>query len=472
MAKDVASRVSSDEEVAAQELQERAERSAARFDSIHSRWSAVNGKAPAAEAGSSEAAAADSAAADAVSPDEAWIRAEDTSSTAGAEVELDPGSVRVTPIVGIATAEGSEAAPRPRFKTLMGVPRNSPEIDELAGLDGDLRWRHDTVRLERSALRPPAPATDVPGKAAPAEPGSSAAEARSSSRDVPSLAATSWPWERNAPVLKQAARVAPPQWSALVESSLDVSAEVAALRPSTARRSWLVGLAGIAALVALFAVGAPRERALALRWLNQEYQARVNPSAQANMTAPLTDNGRALRPTASLTAPGAVGSAAPAMARSAVSRSVALEATVAASSATPLPSPPGPASPTPALPEASLPAATAQAAPILAVADDKALAGDGSEKKRAQVTAARVAAPKATGAGVTAAKITAPKATAAVSREARSGTGSTASARVAAPRKPSQEPTALAANVTKPRAARQNSPRKDAGGGIIRVTPF
>jgi len=470
MAKDVASRVSSDEEVAAQELRERAERTAARFDSIHSRWSGVNGKAQAAEAGSSEASAA---AAATVSPDEASIRAEDTSSTPGAEAELDPGSVRVTPIVGIATAEGAEAAPRPRFKTLMGVPRNSPEIDELAGLDGDLRRRHDTVRLERLALRPPAPATEVAVKAAPPEPGSSAPEARSSSRDVPSLAATSWPWERNAPVPKQSARVAPPQWSALVESSLDVSAEVAALRPSTVR-SWLVGLAGIAGVVALFAVGAPRERALALRWLQQEYQARVNPVAQADTGAAITDSGRALRPTASLTASGAVGSSALTGAPSAVARSVVLEATVAASSAIPSSSLQGTASPTSALPAASLPAAPlpaapAQAAPILAVADDKPLAGEPSEKRRAPVAAARVTAAK-----VTAPKVTAPKVTAAVSREARSGTGSSTSARarVAAPRKPSQEPAALAANATKPRATRQNSPRKDTGGGIIRVTPF
>src|SRR6185436_20480614 len=141
----------------------------------------------------------------------------------------------------------------PRFKTLMGVPRSSPDIDALAGFDPDPRRRRDTVRFERPTT--PAPAPSHPPRAEDGTPEAS---------DEPSLAAISWPWERSAPVPRQSPRAAPPQWAALVESSLDVSAEVAALRTLNGRRYWAAGVGTVAALVVLFAVGAPRERALAL----------------------------------------------------------------------------------------------------------------------------------------------------------------------------------------------------------------
>src|SRR5262245_5968741 len=134
MAEDVASR-----EIGAEalppEARERVERAAARFDSIHARWSLPGSSVELGTDGLSSAARDGAAAARSMPPEPAL---------------LDRDAVSVTPILGIETDE-SELEGRPRFKTLMGVPRSSPELDELAGLDID-SGRHDTVRLERSAL--------------------------------------------------------------------------------------------------------------------------------------------------------------------------------------------------------------------------------------------------------------------------------------------------------------------------------
>jgi len=304
--------------------------------------------------------------------------------------------------------------------------------------------------------------------AGPARAGRPAADAR----EEPSLTATSWPWERNTVAHKQSPRVVPPlavrsEWSALVESSLDVSSEVAALRPSAARRSWLVGLGGIGAIVALLAVGAPRERTLALHWLRQEYQARMQPLVESTTGGGITETG-ALRPTA--------------MAAN----------DVATSSAPPSGSAAGTALPGADMPPAASPSAASLAARTVA---DVPRARDGaeqnvtaaepardahanekpaSEKPPAQDAFAKGTETKAPTAKATSARTTNARATTAMAHEAHSATGGPvkARARVAAPRKPSTDPAALAANVTKPRATRQNSPRKDTGGGIIRETPF
>jgi len=438
MAKEVASRVSGGGDASAQEARERA---AAQFASIHDRWSALGANGPALDPSSREDSLAEGS-----SP--VWDGAE------GSEPGAD--GVSVTPILDVATSDDSEAAHRPRFKTLMGVPRSSPDIDALAGIEIDRRRRRDTVRLERPAQ--PSPAHT---------PAPAAEEVPAASSDEPSLAATSWPWERNAP----SQRAVPPSWhalaapapvgSALVESSLDVSAEVAALRASSGRRHWFVGSAAVAAVaLALFAVGAPRERTLALSWLRRQYQVRVHPSVE-----PTTATARALRPSASVVAPASltespVPAPPPAVATAPAEGSTSTVALTSASVGA------APAAAPIAAPEVALPAFPAIAA--AGVPSTGALLP--TAPSRSNETALRSpeggARPKATPSSSPPARP--------ATRDSHNLSGRTSKDRpqVAAPRKRSQRPAALTADATKPRATRQNSPRKDAGDGIIRETPF
>ena len=152
MSEDVASRVAGAEALTP-ELRERVERAAARLGSIHERWLTPMPAEPIVAAVEASASS---------SPDDA--------------LPLDADAVSVTPILGIETDESDDAG-RPRFKTLMGVPRSSPEIDDLAGLDSP---------IERPALR------SLPA---------AASSERASSRvdEAPSLAGTSLPWESGAP---------------------------------------------------------------------------------------------------------------------------------------------------------------------------------------------------------------------------------------------------------------------------------
>ncbi|MEO8185525.1 MAG: hypothetical protein ABI895_42500, partial [Deltaproteobacteria bacterium] len=421
--------------------QEARERAAAQFASIHDRWSALGANAPALDPSSPEDNLAQGS-----SP--VWDGAEGS--------EPGPDGVSVTPILGIATSDDSESAHRPRFQTLMGVPRSSPDIDALAGIAIDPRRRRDTVRFERPAQPSPAHA-----------PALAAEEVPPASSDEASLAATSWPWERNAP----SPRPVPPSWhalaahapvgSALVESSLDVSAEVAALRASSGRRHWFVGLGAVAAVVALFAVGAPRERTLALRWLRREYQVRVHASAEA-----VADTARALRPTASVAAPASVTeSPVPAPLPAVAVATAPVEGSMSTLALTSTRVAAAPAAPAVAAPEAALPAVPATAA--AGVPSTGALS---TAPSRSNETALRSpegsARPRATPASSPSPRP--------ATRDSHKLSGSTSKARqqVAAARKHSQRPAALAANATKPRATHQNSPRKDAGDGIIRETPF
>src|SRR4051812_45950708 len=113
MAEEVASRVAGAEALPP-ELRERVERAAARLGSIHERWSTALLTAPTAPR---SAEGAGTGGEDGISSSE-----EDA-------LPMVRDAVSVTPILGVETDESDEAG-RPRFKTLMGVPRSSPELDE------------------------------------------------------------------------------------------------------------------------------------------------------------------------------------------------------------------------------------------------------------------------------------------------------------------------------------------------------
>jgi hypothetical protein len=404
MAKELASRLSGDEASSA-EVRERAERAAAFIPSIHERWASL-----------AAAEAAPVAARDESSDVEP---APETTRATGLPDASEPeaGAVSVAPILGITTDADDEDGPRPRFKTLMGVPRSSPEIDDLAGLEDEPPRLRDTVRLERRAARsaPAQPLVEAPPPSA---------------KDEPSLTATSWPWERNAPPAP--ARSVAPQWAALVEGSLDVSAEVAALRSARTRRPWLIALAAVVAAVALFCVAAPRERKLAWRWAQREYRARMHAGAE------LTDTARALRPATNVVEPAST--PAPAVA--------ALEASA-------------PADPLRNAPSNAAPIAEPATTPVLVDAPSVA---EPSSTVPAAAAATEVAALES--------RKGASNAPQAKSSSTNTLTKSAPKPRASAPRKRSTKPVAAAAGATKPRATRQNSPKKPAGDGIIRQTPF
>jgi hypothetical protein len=321
----------------------------------------------------------------------------------------------VTPILGI-DPDDSDEAERPRFKTLMGVPRSSPDLDELAGLDSS----QDSVPIERSRLR--AAETASSEKASPRV------------DEAPSLAGTSMHWEPGPPPASSR-RISPAPWPSLAQSSLDVSAELAALRATSRRRSWWIGLGAIAAAAAIFGIAAPRQRAHALRWLENEYQARRRPAAVA-----ISDAAPALRP-------GATAALASASGRE-----------------------PGAA-------QLEAPAPVLQPAPAEGVADTPRTMAEASSRASDETTQSSVPAEPPASTGVERASSKSKQA----GREPRSaGTTTKPRTRVAAARKPSQKEdngqassaTRVAAGRTKARSTRQNPPRKDGGGGIIRETPF
>jgi hypothetical protein len=393
MAEDLATRVPGAEALPP-ELRERVERAAARFGSIHERWSSLE---PARDA------------------------------------------VSVTPILGIDTEDSDEAG-RPRFKTLMGVPRSSPEIDELAGLDPGSEPR------ESAAAEPPQP-----------RPAASSDRASPRLDEAPSLAGTSMPWDPGAPPPSSRGTSAAP-WPSLAQSSLDVSAEVAALRTASRRRTWWVGLGTIAAAAAIFAIAAPRQRTQALRWLQSEYQARQRPTAAA-----ILDAAEALRPrsTAATASPSdSERGTAQLEPPWAVAQQAAEEAT------------------------ADAPRAMAQALAAPSDESTEELSGGAAGAKLLDPelspdTPARGGAPDDPGvsSGVERSDRKAKQA----GRDARAGgTTTKPRTRVAAARKASQRDdnrpnssaTKAAAGMTKARSTRQNTPRKSGGGGIIRETPF
>jgi hypothetical protein len=244
------------------------------------------------------------------------------------------------------------------------------------------------------------------------------------------------------------------RWPSLAESSLDVSAAGAASASASRPRRWWIGLGAIVAAAASFALVAPRQRTLALRWLESEYHARLRPTADA-----ISNSAPALRPGASAAAstPPAIGGAT-----AQLEAQVTPPAGTMGESAVELPgtrdqAATGAFSAGTSAEDASFGAAGANV-PNEDVARDTPASGNGSARKSKLVT-----------------------------RNARSaGTASKARAQVAAVRKPAlradrdqttssttTSSTRVAArSATKARATRQNTPRKDGRSGIIRETPF
>lgn len=427
MARVLASRAHGDEA-----RQERLERAAARFSSIHDRWSSItDAKAlasPASGSGSTDGAVTES----------------------GERRDLTlPGSesgVCVTPILGIATSEEDE--PRPRFKTLMGVPRNDPDVDDQAGLGAPTslsQREHTSGDGETAELKRPTPpplperflalpeAAPLPSMVA-----SAASEGTRQSRET---------------LPPQTSRAASQQASTLAPSLPDTARELVALRRSQRRRSWLVGVGSFAATLAVFVLAAPRERALAFRWLRDEYQSRVQPSLHT-----VADTARALKP--SVVEPPVAGLAERGM--------MASEATEVGRVEEP---PPRPGADSQAAPVIGNSAATA--APATEVA---------SEPRSARPAEPSRLSPR--GLPVAAAR-TDDNADLSASRPARAvpskSGGIQPKSQVAAPRKRGTRAVAKATTEdvkpraprpTKERATRQNSPRRGNSGGIIRETPF
>jgi hypothetical protein len=434
MAEDVAPRVAGAEALPP-ELRERVERAAARFGSIHQRWSTVELSEPAAPPSEETG--------DGPGEDSARATEDDARPLAG-------DAVSVTPILGVDTEESEEAG-RPRFKTLMGVPRSSPDLDELAGLESRTGPQEAVRREERSATQPPAAVV-------------AAERPRARVDEAPSLAGTSLPSEPGAP--PASSPVSPGPWPSLAQSSLDVSAEVAALRTASRRRPWWVGLGTIAAATAFLAIAAPHQRKLALRWLEGEYRARLRPTA----AAAISDTARALRPASSAATPPLT-----------LDRAVAqLESPIAVppqAMAEPVADPPGARAVVSAAGGSAEDSSEGAAAATNRPSDELAREIHGlGAASHDSTESADVAVPPASPriqSGAQKGKQTA--------RDAPSGgTTTRARAHVAAARKPSQRDdkrqtssaTKLAARATKARGARQNTPRKDSGSGIIRETPF
>jgi hypothetical protein len=229
-----------------------------------------------------------------------------------------------------------------------------------------------------------------------------------------------------------------------------------------------MGLGTLAAAAALCAIVAPRQRTQALRWMESEYRAQLQPKADA-----LSDTARALRPVASAdTSPTSTSERATAQ----------LELAVAAprAAAEPAAAPSGGREMTPTVAEAGH-----------AIAEDSSAAAAGAKLPNDGLPRGVVASDSASREPVQNAQLSAKpavrgdessaKKSKSGARDARSaGTTSKARAQVAAPRKPSQRgnnqqtasATDVAVRATKARATRQNTPRKESGSGIIRETPF
>jgi hypothetical protein len=240
----------------------------------------------------------------------------------------------------------------------------------------------------------------------------------------------------------------------------------AARRRSQRRRGWLVGIASFTATLVVFALAAPRERALAVHWLGDEYQSRIQPSMDT-----VANTARALRP-GSVVEPADRG-LAPTPARA-----VAMRETV------PEPQRIEERAPTSGFTRRSAVnggATTAIAAPATEVASEpRSEPASGSVSSTALLrTPARAeeAAPKLrpsevsprTGAGSTSSS-SPPRAV-----RDKNALSAQAKPQLAAPRKRSTRSTvatAPSAGPTKERATRQNSSRRDVNGGIIRETPF
>jgi hypothetical protein len=451
MAKEVASRATCDEA-----FRERRERAAARFSSIHERWPAT-AETPALNAASPEPPASGVA--------------------VGQHAPGPPvaeGGVGVAPILGIAT-DDEEA--RPRFKTLMGVPRTDPDVDESAGLDvaaphtaKDLASaRSDTARLQRPTP-PPLPMRfhSLPEAARPPSAGG-ALQAAASLRAPGTLP-------------PRATRTAPPRGSAglssngpsssglsgreslsLSQSSADVPLARAARRRSQRRRGWLVGIASFTATLAGFALAAPGERELAVRWLSDEYQSWIQPSMDT-----VANTARALRP-------GRVVEPADRGLAPTSSSGVAMRGTVAEPQRIEERAPPAGF----ARPAATGSAATAIAAPATEVASEpRSETASGSVSSTSLLTPARAdEAPKPRPSEVSpraGAGSTSPSTPHRAAGD-ENAPSSPSKLQLAAPRKRSTRSTvatAPAARPTKERATRQNTSRRDVNGGIIRETPF
>lgn len=427
MAKVLASRAHSDAA-----LQERLERAAARFPSIHARWGAITSDAPRATPGSERDPAA--------AGDGLEGRGE-------LALPISESGVCVTPILGIAATTDDE--PRPRFKTLMGVPRDELDADEPSSSEA-----LSEARQEQSSLggAPPRPTRPTP----PPLPDRFLAlpEAAPSPSRLPDGAAATTRLQTFAP----AARTAPPQRLMLAQSSPDIAAEVAGLRRSQRRRSWLVGVGSFAATLAVFAIAAPRERALAARWLRDEYQARVQPSLRT-----VADTARALKPSLVEPVDTRSGSAEQVDAVNASAEMRRIEAAAALAASDVRPDPEISAPPTlaaPAMEVVSKPAAETSPPSGQRPSSSMVPAESRDSSARAEVLMDG-----------------ADPSPAVAKRESTARTSQVAaprkrSTRAAAGRATTADVKPRAARATKERAARQNSPRRATNGGIIRETPF
>ena len=455
MAKVVASRAPRDEA-----LQERLERAAARFSSIHDRWAAAGSTDFLASPAGESAAAAEPA------------------SQGALALPVSESGVCVTPILGVATAKDDDV--RPRFKTLMGVPRNDPDVDVLAGL----RPPHERAPDGSDAAQPkrttPPPLPErflAMDGAAPPQPVAAADDRATRPTLPPQL------------LPPQAVRTAPPQRAVVAQGTPDVAvtgvavtggaaenlaAELAAVRRSQRRRSWLVGIGSFVATLLVFAVAAPRERTLALRWLRDEYRSRIQP---IQMT--VADTARALKPGVVEPARNA-GPAQSVEGARAEAEQVRNEAAA-----------PG----TGSLPDPAIDVAAATAATAMEVAREPASgpARPGQVERSSLERAQQAALPSdpshgdadgndADGNDVNDSDLDEKAAPPPRSVGAKRATREQPKAQVAAPRKRSTRVSAnkaggadskpRAARATKERSPRQNSPRRDSSGGIIRETPF
>lgn len=442
MAKVLASRAHSDEA-----LQELLERAAARFSSIHDRWSAVTGARSLPVTTEPSLAASSSAAAGGA--------ASKLPEHGDLTLPLSESGVCVTPILGIATS--AEDEPRPRFKTLMGVPRNDPDADERAGSATPPEPQHerssddgDAARLKRPTP-PPLPERFLALPEA----------AQSPSRDPRRAAVAAQPTHQTLPPL--AARAALPQRSALAPSSPDIAAELAALRRSQRRRSWLVGVGAFAATLAVFAIAAPRERALAVRWLRDEYRSRLQPSPYT-----VADTARALQPSVVEPVSEGAGVTPKVEMPGAAAEMRRIEGTPSPTMTDSRPDPAidgPPATTAPVTEVASKPRSQTTPASGLLVSDQMQPGAPHGAAVPAETLAdgsaplpPRAAATKATAVVQTHSRVAAPRQRS--TRRAAGARATTADVKARAPRS------------TKERSTRQNSPRRGINGGIIRETPF
>jgi hypothetical protein len=230
----------------------------------------------------------------------------------------------------------------------------------------------------------------------------------------------------------------------------------------------------IAAAAALFAIAAPRQRTLALRWVEREYRVRLRSTAAA-----ISDTTRALRP----------GSNAAMSPPAAIDR-------VTAQIEPPIRVPPRATGEQAAAdPVGAQASATTAASAAAGSAEDSSEGAAGAQRPNEDLARDTQAPGDATLEPHDSSQVSAAPASSATesrasnskqaARDVRSaGTTTKARAHVAAPRKRAQGddnrrtasatkvPATSGSSATKARATRQNTPRKDNGSGIIRETPF